>query len=96
MGSRKSRREQNQQLFRTGNERLTTTLGDELPSSARVPFLCECADEFCDGRVEVALTEWEAVASKPNHFIMVSGHLRSEGEMVVGALEGYDVVQKPD
>jgi hypothetical protein len=96
MRSRQTRREQNQELFRTGNKRLSATLGNRLPETARVPFLCECADEFCDGRVELALPEWKDVASKPNHFVMVQGHPRSEGEMIVGALEGYDVVRKPE
>ena len=96
MGSRDTRREQNQKLFRTGNERLSDALGGRLPEAARVPFLCECADEFCDARVEVTLPEWETVASEPNHFVMVPGHLRSEGEVVVGALEAYDVVRKPE
>ena len=43
------------------------------------------------------LAEWEAVASRPNHYLMVSGHPRSEGEQIVGSVVGeYDVVQKPD
>jgi hypothetical protein len=95
MGSRDTRREQNQKLFRTGNERLNDLLDDELSEAALVPFLCECADEFCDGRVELTVAAWETIASKPNHFVMVAGHPRSEGEVVVGKLDGYDVVQKP-
>lgn len=63
--------------------------------STPVPFLCECAAESCLGTVEVRLTEWEAVASRLNHFIMVAGHQRSEGEQVVGSLGEYDVVEKP-
>ena len=61
-----------------------------------MPFLCECASEFCDGRVEVRLAEWEVVAGRPNHFLMVAGHPRSEGEQIVGSVGDYDVVQKPD
>jgi hypothetical protein len=96
MRSRETRREQNQKLFRTGNERLIDAVEDKLPEAARVPFLCECADEFCDGRVELTLAEWETIASKPNHYVMVAGHLQSEGEVVVGGLDGYAVVQKPE
>jgi hypothetical protein len=61
-----------------------------------VPFLCECADEWCDGRVGVRLSEWEVVSSEPNLYLMVAGHLRSEGEEVVGSLGSYHVVRKPD
>jgi hypothetical protein len=94
--SRDTRREENQKLFRTGNERLRDLVESHVNDSTPVPFLCECAAEHCDGRVEVRLTEWEAVASRPNHYLMVSGHPRSEGEQIVGSVGEYDVVQKPD
>jgi hypothetical protein len=96
MGSRDTRREENQKLFRLGNERLRSAVNAQVPATGRVPFLCECADEFCDGRIELLMDEWESVAREPHHFVMVSGHPRSEGEKVVGALDGYDVVRKPE
>jgi hypothetical protein len=95
MATRDTRREENQKLFRLGNERLHNAVNEQVPEAGRIPFLCECADEFCDGRVELLLHEWENVAGKPDHFVMVSGHPRSEGEKVVGELDGYDVVRKP-
>jgi hypothetical protein len=95
MGTRDTRREQNQRLFRLGNERLVGAVDDSVEEGESIPFLCECADEFCDGRVELTKEEWQGVASIHNHFVMVSGHPRSEGEKVVGVLEGYDVVRKP-
>jgi hypothetical protein len=94
--SRDKRREENQKLFRLGNERLHAAVSGRLPNAGRVPFLCECADEFCDGRVEIAMTEWEQVQREPQHYVMVSGHPKSEGEIVVRAFDGYDVVRKPD
>jgi hypothetical protein len=78
-----------------GNERLSDAVGQQFPDAATVPFLCECADEFCDGRVRLNRTQWESVALEPNQYVMVSGHPRSEGEVVVGALAGYDIVRKP-
>ena len=95
MAKRDTRREENEKLFRVGNERLHSAVNDQVPEDGRVPFLCECADEFCDGRVELRMEQWESVARKPRHYVMVSGHQRSEGEKVVGALDGYDVVRKP-
>ena len=92
--SRGTRRE-NQKAVRKGNERLHDLVESQVNDSTPVPFLCECAAEFCQGRVEVRLTEWEAVASRPNHYLMVSGHPRSEGEQIVGSVGAYDVVQKP-
>ena len=96
MSSRDTRREENQKLFRRGNERLHELVADRVTDQTPIPFLCECAAEDCDGRVDVQLAEWEAVASKPNHFLMVAGHQRSEGEQVVGSVGEYEVVRKPD
>jgi hypothetical protein len=97
VGSRETRREENQKLFRMGNERLRTAVevNELVPDTRPVPFLCECADEFCNGRIELRLDEWSDVATKARHFVMIAGHPRSEGEKVVGMLNGYDVVRKP-
>jgi hypothetical protein len=96
MAVRGTRREENQELFRLGNERLTRAITDKLDSSERIPFLCECADEFCNGRVELRLDEWRGVAGEANHYVVVPGHPMSAGEKVVGSVNGYDVVRKPD
>lgn len=78
-----------------GNERLSDAVDQQFPQAATVPFLCECADEFCDGRVRVDRMQWQSVASTPNQYLMLPRHPRSEGEVVVGALDGYEVVRKP-
>ena len=80
-----------------GNERLSVAVREQerIPDTAKVPFLCECADEFCNGRVELERTQWEAIASNRNEYVMVPGHPRSEGEVIVGEADGYDVVRKP-
>jgi len=93
--SRDTRREENQKLARIGNERLQSAVDDRVPDAGRVPFLCECADEFCDGRVELRIESWEDVAGEPDHYVVVSGHPRADGERVVGSLDGYDIVRKP-
>jgi hypothetical protein len=95
MATRETRREANQELFRLGNERLRTAVNEQVSDDLRVPFLCECADEFCNGRVELRIADWEDVASQPGHFVIVSGHLRSDREEIVGTLAGYEIVRKP-
>jgi hypothetical protein len=95
MANRDTRREQNQKLFRMGNERLDDALEGRVADDAPVPFLCECADEHCDGRVELSRSQWGSVAAKASHFVMVAGHPRSEGEVIVGEIDDYDVVRKP-
>jgi hypothetical protein len=91
--SRDTRREENQKLFRKGNESLHEAAVDA--EVELMPFLCECADSDCMGRVEVGPSEWEAVAAKENHFLLIAGHQRSEGEEVVGSLREYEIAQKP-
>jgi hypothetical protein len=94
MRSQDTRREENQKLFRLGNERLRGAVGEQVSGANRIPFLCECADESCNGRVELPIGEWEEIARKPRHYVMVSGHPRSEDEQVIGSMDGYDVVVK--
>lgn len=82
--------------FRAANERFHDAVEDYVLEYQRVPFLCECADADCLGTVEVQVSEWEAVASKPNHYLMEAGHQRSEAEEVVASVGEYEVARKPD
>jgi hypothetical protein len=88
-------RDENQMRFRKANERLLAAIEGSGQELRRVPFLCECADEECFGTVDVAVGEWEAVASRPNHFLILSGHERSESEEVVASVGAYEVARKP-
>jgi hypothetical protein len=88
------RREENEKMFRHGNEALHDAAVDAEETSS-VPFLCECADVNCLGRVNVTTAQWEMVANEPNRYLMIAGHLRSEGEEVVGSLREYEIAEKP-
>jgi hypothetical protein len=94
--SRETRRKYNQARFREANEHVRDAVAAHVGESQPVPFLCECADDDCLGTVSVSLSEWEAVASKTNHFLVEAGHQRSEGEAVVGSVRAYEVARKPD
>jgi hypothetical protein len=96
MPTRETRRELNQLRFRKANEFLHDAVEDQVQEAHAVPFLCECADDDCLGTVNVLLSEWEAIASQPNHFLMESGHQHSEGEEVVGSVGQYDIARKPE
>jgi hypothetical protein len=82
--------------FRRANEGFRDAVQDRVQESQPVPFLCECADDGCFGTVNVPLGEWEAVAARPNHFLMEAGHQQSEGEEVVGSLREYEIARKPE
>ena len=92
---RDSRRVENQKMFRRGNESLHAAAVNAHETS-RVPFLCECANEDCLGRVEVTASQWETVANEPNQYLMIAGHRRSEGEQIVGSIGEYEIARKPD
>ena len=93
--NRDTRREKNQKLFRHGNESLHDAAVGAGYETSLVPFLCECADDVCYDRVELTPIQWEDVTAKPNHYVMIAGHLRSEGEEVVGSVREYEIARKP-
>lgn len=66
-----------------------------MPDLTTVSFLCECADEECLGRVDVTLAQWEDISERPNHFLIIAGDPRVEGERVVNSLGRYEVMEKP-
>jgi hypothetical protein len=91
---RETRLAQNQELFRTANARLEEHVEKHVGNSQRVPFLCECADAFCLGRVELTLEEYGGVRARDNRFAIVPGHPRVEGEQIVEHHDGFHVVEK--
>ena len=82
--------------FREANQRLLDAVEDHVQEAQRVPFICECADDDCLGTINVLPSEWEVVASKPSHYLLEAGHLRIEGEEVVGSISDYEIARKPD
>jgi hypothetical protein len=90
MGAREERLVENEETFREANHVLHEAAG----RADRVPYLCECADDMCFGRVELTQEEYEAVRAHPNHFFILIGHPQAEGESVVRRFDHYEVVEK--
>lgn len=91
---REERLAENQTLFRRANERLEQAVEDHVPEDQRVPFLCECADAFCRGRVDLTLEQYGKLRARENRFAVVPGHPRVEGEEIVEHHESFHVVEK--
>lgn len=91
---REDRLAENQKLFREANERLEGAVADDVSGDNRVPFICECADDRCLGRVELTLEEYGAVRLHDDRFVIVPGHPRLEDEEVVEEHPGYQVTRK--
>jgi hypothetical protein len=94
MEGRDARLVENQEKFRSANERL-----EELASRANVDgevigWLCECADESCLGRIDLTLVEYETAHLLSDSYVVLSGHMRVENEDVAEDRGFYQVVQK--
>ena len=85
----------NQQEFRHANERFQEILGDVVGvDGRRVPFLCECAEVSCRGRVDATLDEYDDAHINRDDYFILRGHLRVTGEEIIGQRDGYDIVRK--
>jgi hypothetical protein len=95
MMNRDARLVENQEIFRSANERLSGIVEAGSVTAEPVPFLCECADVECMGRVDLTLDEYRELRSHERRFVMLHGHARTAGEGVVAERKGYDITEKP-
>lgn len=94
-GSRQERLVENQQMFRYANERLRERIIEAGVSDHRhIPFLCECAEEACHGRIEATLEEFEQAHFLRNQYFSLPGHARVDGEEAIEENGRYDVLTK--
>ena len=94
MASRHERLAENQRIVRGANERLEELIHDRA-DGANVPFLCECADEYCLGRVDLSTADYYAIHVDRSQYVIVDGHPRISGELVIEQVDGYQIVRKP-
>jgi hypothetical protein len=64
---------QAEEVFRIANDRIAEK-GRELGWRFPVPFLCECSERRCFGRLELTLEEYEQVRSHPQRYLTLPGH----------------------
>jgi hypothetical protein len=94
MAARDSRQVENQDMSRSANQRLQDVAGRTAEDGIVIPFLCECADDDCLGRVEISIDEYFIAHLAPEHYVIVAGHPRIDGELVVDDRGHYEVVAK--
>jgi|SRR5918997_5662642 hypothetical protein len=90
---REARLAENQALFRMANERLDERV-EEYGAVDSIPFLCECADVSCLGRINLTLSAYREARAKPNRFVIIPGHAMIEDERVVAVKTGFQIVEK--
>jgi hypothetical protein len=94
MAARDSRRAENQDMSRGANERLQDVAGRTAADGIAIPFLCECAAADCMGRIEISIDEYFIAHLAPEHYVILAGHPRIDGEVVVDDCGHYEVVTK--
>jgi hypothetical protein len=97
MSGRQERQELNQRMFRAANERMEEIiegLGGQVPYGTVIPFLCECADEECRGRINIDSSEYMGIHLDSDLYIVLRDHPTIDGENVVEREDGYDIVSK--
>jgi len=92
VSSSDDRRQANQETFRAANRGMieAVSVGPQVP----VPFLCECADFDCLGRVEANLREYQEAHDGDDRYFILPGHPRIEGEEILSENGRYEVVSK--
>lgn len=90
MATRDDRLVDNQRSFRFAPDRLQDLVIVE--EQRLVPFLCECADPACAGRIHATVGEFEAAHENPDDSFLLPGHKRVAGEKVLSTEGRFDVV----
>jgi hypothetical protein len=94
MAVRDQKLAENQRLFRTANERLVERVDELNFDGASIPFLCECADADCLGRVDLTFSQYRGVRSESDRYVILPEHATIEGERVVEDNGHFHVVRK--
>lgn len=84
---------ENEALFREINERIKHAAEGYGIEDVN-EFLCECGDPSCTERLDISMSDYEAVRGNPLHFIVIPGHEIPEVEVVVAAHGGFSTVEK--
>ena len=79
-------------FFRNVNERIAESA--ERFGSEEAEFVCECHDQSCVDRVEVPLSDYEAVREKATRFILLPDHENEHVERIVERRPRYRIVEK--
>lgn len=94
MSSRNEELAANQRTFRYANERLGSLAGEVVAEDRLVPFLCECADPYCLGRVEMKLADYGELHVDRDVYAILPDHQVTQGEQVIDRRASFEVVRK--
>jgi hypothetical protein len=92
--SREERLAQNEDFFRSVNERIRDLADGHGADQHAYEFLCECGNTACVERVKLTLEEYEAVRADATRFVLAEGHADGTIEKVVESAPDHVVVEK--
>jgi hypothetical protein len=84
----------NQTLFREVNERIKDLNERPAWQLDKGDWICECEDETCFERIQIAVPEYEGLRAHGNRFALKPGHENLDVEDVTDRHEQYVVVGK--
>lgn len=91
---RAERLTENQKLFRAANERLAERAEEYNRDGEPIPFLCECADDGCLGRVDLTPSQYQEVRAQRDRYVILRDHPTIERERVVEDNGQFQIVEK--
>ena len=77
--------------FRTGNELIEKSVSFD-DYEGVIPFLCECPDTSCLGRVPVTMEGFARIRDQPMHYLVLPEHIDQERERIVLAEADHWIV----
>ena len=83
---------QPEDFFRSANESIAAK-ARELGMESPIPFLCECSDSRCLGRVPLSLAEYEEARAAPKRYVTMAGH-EVDGAFVIEQEEHFALAEK--
>ncbi len=91
---RDQRLRENEERFRRGNHAIERAAAQMGGCEEVIPFLCECSDARCLGRVTVRGSDYARLRDRPHHYILLPGHETPGVDTVVDTLGEYLIVEK--
>jgi hypothetical protein len=81
-----------EEVFRKANESIAAK-AREIDMASPIPFLCECSDRRCLGRVPLSLEEYDEARAAPQRYLTIAGH-EVEGALVIEQDENFALAEK--
>lgn len=83
----------NQALFRAVNEKIRGVNSDFGELTGTFTVACECAESCCFEMLELPIDVYERIRESPYRFVVLPDHVDPLVEDIVGAEDGFTVVE---